>query len=288
MPKIIGKAVRVVDHDGLIIDEMAGNVATNCDTLSIAVVTVSEPTSEPWLTLAYDEWICVLKGTVNLHYEDKVLSVQQGETCFIQAGERFRPVFPVADTEYIPVCFPAFRPDRCVREDNNEHGTTVSSKLQELHAKGIATTTMTTDEVVADEVLYHVCPKSRWEQAKNDSTSAYFPPTFKEDGMFTHATAVPQRLITTANHFYTSSKGDWICLELSRAALLKVGIQTVFEEAKPVGTTTTGNDWDTWVCPHIYGGLPTHVEGIVTNVFDMKRDDDGFFVSIVGLTDGDE
>ena len=32
------------------------------DTLSIAYVHVSKPTSEPWLTLDYDEWMCVKEG----------------------------------------------------------------------------------------------------------------------------------------------------------------------------------------------------------------------------------
>ena len=69
--------------------------------------------------------------------------------------------------------------------------------------------------------------------------------------MFTHATAVPARLISTANHFYTSVEGDWICLELSRSGLYSIGIDTVFEEAKPVGETGVSDTWD-WVCPHVY------------------------------------
>ena len=62
MVKIIGKSTRVVDFEGLAIDELIGNVATNQDQLSVAKVTISKPTSEPWLTLDYDEWMCVLKG----------------------------------------------------------------------------------------------------------------------------------------------------------------------------------------------------------------------------------
>ena len=31
---------------------------------------------------------------------------------------------------------------------------------------------------------------------------AYFPKTFEVDGLYTHATGVPSRLIETANHFY--------------------------------------------------------------------------------------
>jgi uncharacterized protein (DUF952 family)/mannose-6-phosphate isomerase-like protein (cupin superfamily) len=283
MPKIIGKAVRVVEHDGLSIDEVAGNVSTSCDTLSIAVVKVSKPTSEPWLTLAYDEWICVTKGKLEMHHgEGQILHVNEGETCFIEAGERFRPIFPVGDTEYIPVCYPAFRPDRCVREEDGV--SDVSTKLQELHNMVKKERKIDRSDFDGYEVLYHMCQKALWEDAVVGD-KAYFPPTFEQDGMFTHATAVPQRLVTTANHFYKATEGDWICLELSRKALFRLGIDTVFEEAKPVGSTGTGDKWDTWVCPHIYGGLPTHIEGIVTKIYDMKREPDGSFVCIVGLTD---
>lgn len=280
MPKIIGKSVTVVEHDGLKIEELAGNVATNNDTLSIAHVTVSRPTSEPWLTLNYNEWICVTKGMIELHTSnDNVTTVHAGETVFVEKGTRFKPVFPQGDTEYIPVCLPAFSPDRCLREEEN--GTSdVSTKLQELHKKAQA------HQSDVEEVLYHMCQKKLWDEAVSDQ-AAYFPPTFETDGMFTHATAVPQRLITTANHFYTSTQGDWICLQLSKSALKQIGIMTVFEHAKPVGMTETSQEWD-WVCPHIYGGIPTTIEGIVTRSFAMKRTDDGTFVSIVGLTDCDQ
>ena len=123
MPTIIGKSVTVVEsEDGaLIIEELAGNVATRDDTLSIATVTVSKPTREPWLTLDYDEWICVTSGKIVLHYEqDKVLEVNKGQTVFVGKGERFQPVFPVGGTSYIPVCLPAFRPDRCIREEEEK------------------------------------------------------------------------------------------------------------------------------------------------------------------------
>ena len=132
-------------------------------------------------------------------------------------------------------------------------------------------------------MLYHMCQKSLWEEAVS-AKKAYFPPTFQEDGMFTHATAVPQRLVTTANHFYTSTAGDWICLQLSRSALYNIGIDTIFEEAKPVGEASVGDAWESWICPHIYGGIPTTLDGIVTQVYDMERDEDGTFISIIGLT----
>lgn len=277
MPKIIGKVVRVVEHDGLAIDEYTGNVASNDDMISIARVTVAKPTLEPWLTLDYDEWLCVIKGRIELHTPTgQVVVVNAGETALVHKGEHFRPVFPVGDTEYIAVCLPAFRPDRCIREDKGEEADQVSTKLQQLHSSP-------KKKRHDQEVLYHMCQKDLWEEAVT-AKKAYFPPSFAKDGMFTHATAVPERLIQTANHFYTDVEGDWICLELSRSGLLKIGIDTVFEEAKPVGDTGVSDTWD-WICPHIYGGIPTTLDGIIYKTYPMERQADGTFVSIVGLTD---
>jgi uncharacterized protein (DUF952 family)/mannose-6-phosphate isomerase-like protein (cupin superfamily) len=287
MPKIVGKSTRVVEVGGFAIDELAGNVASHDDTISIARVVVSEVSSEPWLTLDYDEWICVLKGRIEMHFvengQDKVLPVNAGETCFVAKGERFRPFFPEGNTEYIPVCLPAFKPERCLREE--EGVSDVSAKLQQLHSNGTAAGSCSAADASTDEIekLYHMCQKSLWEAAVV-SKSAYFPPTFDVDGYFTHATAVPARLLDTANHFYTSTQGDWICLELSNSALKTVGVVTRFEEPKPVGETSVDQEWNEWRCPHIFGGIPCQVPGVVTGTFVMKRDADGKFLSIDGLT----
>ena len=138
MPKILGKAVRVVEHDGLTIDEFVGNVGSNDDSVSIAHVKVSEPASEPWLTLDYEEWICVLKGKIDLHSPSgQVITVHAGETAFIDRGERFRPVFPVADTEYIPVCRPAFSPERCIREEEEGESNVSDQKSTRLNSSHV-------------------------------------------------------------------------------------------------------------------------------------------------------
>jgi len=281
MPKLVGKSTRVVTTDSLGIDELVGNVASNEDTISVARVVVSAPTSEPWLTLDYDEWLCVLKGRVEIHYGDnKVLHVEAGQTCFVEKGERFKPVFPVGDTEYIPICLPAFKPERCKREEEDD--SAVSVRLQELHSGGISNgPSVITDDA---EQLYHMCEKTVWHKATADS-EAYFPPTFEKDGYFTHATAVPMRLVETANHFYTASTDEWICIELSNAALKRIGIVTRFEEPKPVGETGVGTTWSEWRCPHIFGGIPAQAPGVVTKIYPMKRDEKGEFLSIQGLTD---
>lgn len=273
MPAIVGGSVRVVDTGDLTIDELAGNVASKEDRISIAHVKTSAPAAEPWLTLHYDEWICVLKGRMLLHHDgDKCLEVTAGQTVFIATGERFRPEFPEAGTEYVPVCLPAFRPDRCIREDAPD--SAVQVKLRELHSQPAAP-----EEEACPEVLYHMCQRSQWEAAKA-SDDAYFPATFEKDG-FTHATAVPSRLVDTANHFYQDVPGDWVCLRFRRSALKRVGIITKDEKAMPVGEKASSEQWTAWICPHVYGGLPPQV---VDKEFPMLRDG-GKYLSIQGLTD---
>mmetsp|Transcript_89016 Transcript_89016/g.157648 ORF Transcript_89016/g.157648 Transcript_89016/m.157648 type:complete len:417 (+) Transcript_89016:52-1302(+) len=280
MPKIVGGSERVVDTGLLTIDELAGNVASKEDRISIALVKISEATSEPWLTLHYDEWMCVLKGRMVLHFgKDETLEVKSGQTVFIAQGERFRPVFPDGNTEYIPVCLPAFRPDRCIREDAPD--SAVAQKLHELHGTGQSSSSSPAKRprVEAPEVLYHMCQKRLWEEAKKTG-KAYFPPTFEKDG-FTHATAVPSRLVDTANHFYQDVPGDWICLRFRRSSLLALGIVTKDEKAMPVGDKAVGESFEEWICPHVFGGLPLQV---VDAEFKMLRDGP-VYKAIQNLTD---
>jgi len=295
MPKLIGKAQRVVNVDGVLsIDEYVGNVGSQSDDLSIAVVQIRQPTAEPWLTLDYDEWMVVIKGSLEIHTmaEDKattnVLTVPEGETVFIAKGERFRPVFPHAGAMYVPVCIPAFRPDRCLREDEEGVDTSdVAEHLVKLHSQGTASSLSTTKTTTTIKTVYHMCQQTLWNQAVA-SGKAYFPPTFRKDGYFTHATAVPSRLLETANHFYTASVGDWICLELSTDKLQDAGIMTLLEGPKPVGDQAVEEHWKTeqWACPHIYGGIPTREDsGVVLRTYPMKRDEQGKFLHVVGLSD---
>ena len=195
-----------------------------------------------------------------IYYKDKddncaikSVTVNAGETVLLEKGEIFRPTFPVP-TEYNPVCSPAFHPSRCtvLEEAEVENG----SKKEECNN---------------DDVMYHMCEKKEWAKAV-ESQTPYFPPTFEEEG-FIHATSIPQKLIDTANQFYTNSKcDDWICLKLSRSALTSIGI--VIKEESPV-------------FPHIYGGISTKKSlGLVTNTYPMTRNgEDGTFVKIVGVTD---
>ena len=110
------------------------------------------------------------------------------------------------------------------------------------------------------------------------------PPTFDAGGMLPHSTTIPLGIIRTAKIFYTFTKGYCICVQPSRYALHKLGIVTKFEEPKPVGQIQVGETWY-WVCPHIFGGIPTEVPGVVTSVYEIQRDAEGRFLSVSGLTD---
>jgi hypothetical protein len=217
--------------------------------------------------------MCVTKGRVIFDLGDGTsVEAKAGETVVVEKGTRFQPIFPEAGAEYIPVCLPAFKPERCIREE--EGVSDVAKKLADLHGSPDAP-----PAAPPAEVLYHMCEKALWEAAKA-SGGAYFPPTFAQDG-FTHATAVPSRLVTTANHFYQDSVGDWVCLQFKRSTLLKTcGIVTRDEEAMPVGDKAVGDEWGKWVCPHVVGGIPV---GAVDFEFAMVRDGPKF-LAIEGLT----
>merc|ERR1712027_274432 len=152
---VVGTSRRVVDAPGLTIDELAGNVASNDDRISIAHVKAKKGTAEPFLTLGYDEWICVLEGKILFEQGDEKpdVTANAGQTVFIREGTRFRPSF-LEDSVYVPVCLPAFRPDRCVREDgDNQEGLGIADNLKKLHENSKPSAKTKVEN--PPEVLYH-------------------------------------------------------------------------------------------------------------------------------------
>jgi hypothetical protein len=229
------------------------------------------------LTMQYEEWLCVTKGRcIAKSRSGEEVIIEAGETAYISKGSSWKPTFPV-ETSYIAICKPAFRPDRCVREEeNNQSGMDL---LKKMHAdSSVAPPQPTVTKAEPIDKLHHMTTRALWNAVK-DSGEAYYPPTFDVDGYYTHATAVPSRLITTANNFYQEDAGEWICLIFSRAALKKCGIFVKDEEALPVGDRPIGGDWDTWICPHVIGGIPP---SIVTEIFVIQREGKTF-VGIEGL-----
>jgi uncharacterized protein len=130
--------------------------------------------------------------------------------------------------------------------------------------------------------IYHMCEQSSYfEQVNaNDGEGLYFPPTYVQDG-FIHATHDPKLLIDVANHFYKSSLGDWICLEISVPWLTS---QVIFEAPAPVGNVASyvKEDQNVVKFPHIYGGIRKRA---VKKIFPMTRASDGTFTGIDNLPD---
>ncbi|KAJ1441532.1 hypothetical protein B484DRAFT_442723 [Ochromonadaceae sp. CCMP2298] len=123
-------------------------------------------------------------------------------------------------------------------------------------------------------VIYHMCDKDLWEATQDGAM--YFPPTYSTDG-FIHATAFPADLVATGTHFYKASRGSWICLSLDPALL-----PVKYEPAAAVGATETFDATGVPKYPHIYGGIsPSAVLG----TYAIRREADGTFVGIAGLTE---
>ncbi|GAB5359574.1 hypothetical protein AAMO2058_000555100 [Amorphochlora amoebiformis] len=129
-------------------------------------------------------------------------------------------------------------------------------------------------ETGAADKIYHLVEEPHWKPVSEEKP--YFPPTFKQDGGFTHATADPKALLTVGNHFYKDSKECWICLEIV-VKNLKSNLK--WEGAASVGNTKAHTK-ENVVFPHIYG--PIHPSE-VGKVYKVSRSKDGEFISIEGL-----
>jgi len=253
---VVAKHKIAVDIPVLQINELISGLITN-DDISVAIEKAAgDSGDEKFKTATFDEWLCVLKGRIICKIrgsKDNDIVVGPGETVFIQKNCIWKPWFPET-AEFIAVCKPAFAPDRVKILETTEPEVPVNTS--------IATTCFTAHNTreYDPDLLYHMTTVSLWKEAI-DSGNAYYPPTFETDGMYTHATAVPSRLISTANHFYQNTEGDWICLEFTRSALKKCGIIVKDEQPLPVGDKAVNDEWveSNWVCPHVYGGIPLSV-----------------------------
>lgn len=152
---------------------------------------------------------------------------------------------------------------------------------------------MANDAVAARTAfIYHMCPKDAWEKAKKGDSGTYTPDGFEKDG-FIHATSVASALVNVANHFYKRSTQEWICLEIDVSACAP--IEVVWENpASVAGSSLTGTEDEVkpskenkpgMLFPHIYGALNI---AAVVKVYPMCRDEDGAFLSIPGVTQGEE
>ena len=122
--------------------------------------------------------------------------------------------------------------------------------------------------------IYHLCQKSKWEEAKA-SGEPYFPPTFIADGKFTRATVNKSDLVSTANLFYKDAPGMWIVLEIDCKTLYALGIAILAQEA-PESTKD-----EPVKCLQLFGGISTTLPGLISNIYEMKRDNSsGEFLAV--------
>uniref|UniRef100_A0A7S2X5W6 (S)-ureidoglycine aminohydrolase cupin domain-containing protein n=1 Tax=Lotharella oceanica TaxID=641309 RepID=A0A7S2X5W6_9EUKA len=265
------ESVGVVAAKDIVIKEFFGRVGSRDAKLSACEVKIHSATQEAWQKPEFDEYVLVLEGSVELQMSDgKKVSVSAGEGVFLPKGLRVKWVWP-GPCRYIPICLPAFSPENCGREEEEGNAHAKDGKamrrLRELHAETL------------HPFLFHVAKKSLWEEAKR-SGSVYYPPTYKKDGNFTHATADPTKLVDVLNHFYKDVEEEYVCLRMTSKTLRAAGVDVTFEETAPVGDTPA-IDMGDQLFPHIQGGIPS--SKVVTEELNVLRAKDGTFLDIPGI-----
>jgi uncharacterized protein (DUF952 family) len=133
----------------------------------------------------------------------------------------------------------------------------------------------TMEKEKSKEDIYHLVEVALWKECSE--AQDYVPPTFTQDG-FIHAAAEANVLLDIANLYYQSVEGDFLVIRI-RPSLLKATSTLKFEAPAPVGDQETKQD-EALKYPHIYG--PLNVTAVVKE-YEVKRNDDGSFVSVVGL-----
>jgi uncharacterized protein (DUF952 family) len=117
--------------------------------------------------------------------------------------------------------------------------------------------------------VWHLCPQKDY-----DETAAIYYPTAYDSDKFTRASHEPGRLVETANCFYKeSTETDWICIEIDVVGLKANDVETKMEPSESDPSLK---------CPQIFGGIPKEC---VRKIYPVRRETDGTFVSIDGLTD---
>lgn len=298
-PRIV-RPEHVVDTPHLRISEYFGCVASGSPSMSACVATVHDASEEAYQTPEFDEFVLILEGTVKILTDNgaKVTTVAAGEGVILPRGlrcaraRRLRPPLcsctscrrPTARSakwvwpgpcKYVPICMPAFTPRNCHREAMGAvdlaKDAAAMQRLAALH------------EERRHPYLYHCAQRGLWEAAKA-SNEVYYPPTFKADGNFTHATADGSRLVEVLNHFYKAVPGDWVCLKMTRDSLASAGIDVTFEATAPVGDTPA-IDMGDQLFPHLQGGVPP---ASVLAEFPVRRGSGGAFVDIPGVPGAEE
>ena len=125
----------------------------------------------------------------------------------------------------------------------------------------------------ASGTIYHLCQKSIWLKAIEQG-QPYYPPTFFKDGKFTRFSCERDTLVETANHYYGSFPGDWLCLSLDATEIRNRGVPIVAQRAPE----STQQD-EPIQCLKVHSGIG--VGQAVLEIHRMRRDEQGRFFSMV-------
>ena len=130
--------VDVVSAPDLTITEYIGRVASSHTDLSACVATVRGKTQEAPQTPAFDEYVLVLEGCVEIVHDGQMESFQAGESFFLKRGTRVQWRWP-GPCKYVPICPPAFSPENCGREVEDPSQPLAKTeesmaRLRQLHA----------------------------------------------------------------------------------------------------------------------------------------------------------
>ena len=119
MPKLIEKPIVIMPagNKPKRIEEYAGKVATNDDTISVARMVSPSGWTEPGQCPDFTETSVVLKGMLRVEHKGGVIEVRAGQSLICQPGEWIRYSTPEEEgAEYVAVCVPAFSPDTVHRD----------------------------------------------------------------------------------------------------------------------------------------------------------------------------
>ena len=116
-PVFIPAPSRVVDGEGIRIDEHFGAVCTGEGGMSLARLRVEPGWSEPRQRPEFDEYTLVLAGVLRVEFEGGALDIRSGEAVMTRRGEWVRYSSPQG-ADYVAVCVPAFTPRGANREES--------------------------------------------------------------------------------------------------------------------------------------------------------------------------
>jgi ethanolamine utilization protein EutQ (cupin superfamily) len=99
-----------------IIEEYIGKVRTDQEDISIAFMTAQKGWKEPGQIAEFDEYVYVMRGSINVLLKDKEYRVADGQLIMVSKGEWVQFSTPYNIASYMAICIPAFQ-EHLVKRD---------------------------------------------------------------------------------------------------------------------------------------------------------------------------